>query len=192
MFRFRIVAAKNSMKRQAAASPARPIDGRQVSKTGAREIPRRDRDELRTHGRMDLGSGAGTELLGIEEIRGVNLIVRNSVSRFTLSRTSWQPPRATLQAFFRVSPVRRLEYHNVLYDTSVVRAVKSLLTQTKGFAKSELSTTSPKGFTSVSPANLPPKACSNDIAAGQRTYLRAPNQEACRAARQIVTIEEAT
>ena len=67
-------------------------------------------------------------------------MVRTNVSRFTLSRTSSQPPRTTLQAVFFVSPVRRLEYHNVLYDTPATPAVKSPLAQLEGIAKTELST----------------------------------------------------
>ena len=53
------------------------------------------------------------KLLRIETISRINVIVRRTINRFTPPRTRWQPPRAPFEAFFLISPVRQLEYHNV-------------------------------------------------------------------------------
>jgi len=76
VFRFRIVAAKNSMKRQAAASPARPIAAGRFSKPARARSRRGMATSSETHGRACREtSTAKAEFLGVKEVSGVNLIV---------------------------------------------------------------------------------------------------------------------
>ncbi len=43
-------------------------------------------------------------------------------------RTNYKLFTVLITTFFRPSPIRKLMYHNVLYDTSCVSAVNSALT----------------------------------------------------------------
>jgi hypothetical protein len=134
VFRLRIVAAKNSTKRQAAASPARPINrSGQVFQTGSREIPPWDWDELGTHGRVAFkprrrkpNSSKSKKSAG-----SISSSVKISGSRCP----SFEPVSDERGRFLALFFLPELMPHNVLYDTSWPTAVKRQLAEKRGLVK---------------------------------------------------------